>query len=214
MDKQLQTINIYNQYVKEYIDKFMNFDLYHDTFDYFLTRLPEKSNVLELGCGPGNVVRYFSAKRKDLNILGIDLAPEMIKQAEKINPDSEFKILDIRSANQINKKFDALVGAFCLPYLSFEDLNPFFANLKNLTADKGIIYLSCMEGPKEKSGFEKTSFTGDSEIYIYYHQRNNLESKLEKSGFTIEKFYTKDYPEADGTVTTDLIYIAKKNNVA
>jgi cyclopropane fatty-acyl-phospholipid synthase-like methyltransferase len=210
MDKQLQTVNVYNQYVKEYINKFMNFDLYHDTFDYFLELLPKDAKVLELGCGPGNVVRYFSSKRQDLNILGIDLAPEMISQAKKINPDSEFKILDIRNADQINEKFDAVVGAFCLPYLSFEDLDLFFINLKNLAVDRGIIYLSCMEGAKERSGFEKTSFTGDSEIYIYYHQRDNLEARLKKNGFNIEKFYTKDYPETDGTTTTDIIYIARK----
>jgi cyclopropane fatty-acyl-phospholipid synthase-like methyltransferase len=213
MDKQLHTVNIYNQYVKEYIDKFMNFDLYNDTFDYFLKLLPRESNVLELGCGPGNVVKYFSTRRQDLNILGVDLSPEMLKQAEKINPDSEFKLLDIRKADQINKKYNAVVGAFCLPYLSFEDLNHFFNNLKNLTEDEGLIYLSCMEGTKERSGFEKTSFTGDSEIYIYYHQRDNLESRLKENGFNIEKFYTKDYPETDGTVTTDIIYIARKKIV-
>jgi cyclopropane fatty-acyl-phospholipid synthase-like methyltransferase len=210
MDKQLHTVNIYNQYVKEYISKFMNFDLYNDTFDYFLKLLPKESKVLELGCGPGNIVRYFSTRRHDLNILGIDLAPEMIKQAEKINPGSEFKLLDIRNVNQINKKFDAVIGAFCLPYLSFDDLDLFFSNLKNLTTDEGIIYLSCMEGAKDRSGFERTSFTGDSEIYIYYHQRDNLESKLKENGFIIEKFYTKDYPETDGSLTTDIIYIARK----
>jgi hypothetical protein len=47
-------------------------------------------------------------------------------------------------------------------------------------------------------------------MYIYYHQRSVLENLLSQNGFQIEHFYTKDYPEADGTVTTDLIYIAKK----
>ncbi len=210
MDNQLKTINIYNQYVKEYVNKFMHFDLYNDTFDYFLTLLPKESKVIELGCGPGNVVKYFSERRPDLTILGIDLAPEMIREAKTINPNSEFLLLDIRNTDQINKKFDAVIAAFCLPYLSYEDLESFFSNLKNLTTDKGVVYLSCMEGAKEKSGFEKTSFTGDSEIYIYYHQRDVLESFLLKNGFVIDNFFTKDYPEADGTTTTDLIYIAGK----
>jgi cyclopropane fatty-acyl-phospholipid synthase-like methyltransferase len=210
MDNQLKTVNVYNQYVKEYINKFMDFDLYHDTFDCFLELLPSNSSILELGCGPGNVVKYFSSRRKDLKILGIDLAPEMIKQAKAINPDSEFQLLDIREADKIHGKFDAVIGAFCLPYLSYTDLNGFFINLKNLTVDKGLVYLSCMEGPVEKAGFEKTSFTGDSEIYIYYHRRDDIENRLKKNGFNIEKFYTKDYPETDGTTTTDIIYIARK----
>jgi len=37
-----------------------------------------------------------------------------------------------------------------------------------------------------------------------------VEEKLTENGFVMEKFYTKDYPETDGTFTTDLIYIARK----
>lgn len=210
MDHQLKTVQVYNEYVSEYINKFMYFDLYNDTFDAFLNLLPQKGNVLELGCGPGNVVKYFLDKRTDLNIYGVDLAPEMLKEAERINPRARFSLMDIRNVGQIAEVFDAVVGAFCLPYLSFEDLDLFFKNLGALTKEKGLVYLSCMEGRVEQSGFEKTSFTGDSEIYIYYHQRHQLEAKLAANGFIIEQFYTKDYPESDGSVTTDLIYIARK----
>ena len=79
-----------------------------------------------------------------------------------------------------------------------------------LTAENGLIYLSYVEGEKERSGFEKTSFTGDEEIYIYYHQRRNVESLIAGEGFKIVKFYTKDYPESDGTFSSDLIYIVRK----
>jgi cyclopropane fatty-acyl-phospholipid synthase-like methyltransferase len=211
MNNQLATVNVYNQHVENYVNKFMNFDLYDDTFDDLLSLLPQNSHVLELGCGPGNIVKYFLERRADLKILGIDLAPEMVKKAKEINPTAEFEVLDIRQADKIKGEYNAVVGAFCLPYLSYEDLTNFFINLTNLTTTNGYVYLSCMEGIRAQSGFEKTSFTGDSELYIYYHQRENLEKLLQDSGFTIVKFYTKDYPETDGSVTTDLIYIARKD---
>ena len=214
MDNQIQTVNIYNQYVDEYVNKFMDFDLYNDTFDDFLKIFPQNGKLIELGCGPGNIVKYFTQRRDDLEILGVDLAPEMINKAKILNPNVQFQLMDIRDVSSITQKYDAVVGAFCLPYLSHDDLDAFFKNIKNLTTDDGLVYLSCMEGDRDKSGYEKTSFTGDSEIYIYYHQRNDLEDRLSKNGFKIERFYTKDYPETDGTVTTDLIYIAKKIYVA
>jgi len=210
MDKQLKTIEVYNKHVHEYINKFMDFDLYNDTFDDCLSLLPQNANVIELGCGPGNVIHYCLQKRSDLNFLGIDLAPEMIKNAIIINPKATFQIADIRNFNTTHHKYDAVIGAFCLPYLSYEDLDDFFASLNTLTKDRGIVYLSCMEGEQNKSGFEQTSFTGNSELYIYYHQRDLLESKLLRHGFTMEKFYTKDYPETDRSTTTDIIYIARK----
>jgi len=98
--------------------------------------------------------------------LGIDLAPEMIKAAKTNNPDAEFELMDIRNIDRIKKKFNGIGAAFCLPYLSYEDLNLLFSNIGKLTCEGAYLYLSCMEGPVEKSGFEKTSFTGDNEIYI------------------------------------------------
>jgi ubiquinone/menaquinone biosynthesis C-methylase UbiE len=59
MDNQLKTIAVYNQYVTAYEQKFMTFDLYNDTFDALIEKIPAQSNVLELGCGPGNVIKYF-----------------------------------------------------------------------------------------------------------------------------------------------------------
>jgi len=64
MEHQLKTVHIYNQYVNNYIEKFMNFDLYQDTFDDILNLLPINGKVCELGCGPGNVINYFFKKEK------------------------------------------------------------------------------------------------------------------------------------------------------
>jgi len=210
MDNQLKTIEVYNQYVNEYVEKFMTFDLYKDTFDYLLNALPKNSTLIELGCGPGNVIKYFLDNRPDLHITGIDLAPEMLKRAKEIVTSANFILHDIRSLNTLTEQYDALVAAFCLPYLSCTDLPRFFSDISRLTKENGYVYISCMEGDPNKSGFEKTSFTGDSELYIYYHERIQLEKRLAENGFQIEKFNTKDYPETDGTVTTDLIYLAKK----
>lgn len=210
MQEQLKNIEIYNQYASEYATKFMNFGLYNDTFDALLNLLSEEASILELGCGPGNVIQYFSKKKPNLKITGIDLAPEMLRLAKELNPHATFQMLDIKKVGSIESKYDAIVAAFCLPYLAYADLTLFFQNLNHLTTPQGLIYVSCMEGEKEKSSFEKTSFTGDSDLYIWYHQRENLESLIKQNGFEVVRLYTKDYPETDGSVTVDLVYIARK----
>ncbi|HEX8335012.1 MAG TPA: class I SAM-dependent methyltransferase [Segetibacter sp.] len=184
--------------------------MYKDTFDSFLELVPLNANILELGGGPGNVVKYLKSKRNDLNILGIDLAPEMIKEAERQNPDSTFELMDIRDADQIKQKFDAVIAAFCIPYISYSDAADLFRKFKNLIKGNGILYISCMEGTRERSGFEKTSFTGDNKMYINYYERSEIELWLKEQNFNIEAFYTKDYPETDGSTTTDIFCVAKK----
>jgi SAM-dependent methyltransferase len=215
MNNQQNNVGIYNQFVNAYIDRFMDLGLYKDTFDHLLTMLPSGGNVLELGCGPENVVKYIKSQRPDLQILGIDLAPEMIKAAKIANPDSTFMLLDICLAHEIQGHFDAVIAAFCIPYLCSEDLPGVFAQMKRLTtARKGMIYVSCMEGPRERSGLEKTSFTGECEMYIHYYPRSEIESLLGEHGFIVKKRYLKDYLEADGSTTTDLIYIAERSQIA
>ena len=210
MDNSLHNVNIYNHHVPQYVNKFMDLGLYKDTFDELLKLLPTKARVLELGCGPGNVVKYLKSKRGDLDILGIDLAPEMIKEAERQNPGAEFQLMDIRDVAQLNRKFDAVIVAFAIPYISSHDVAALFSDIQNLTVANGLLYLSCMEGPVERSGWEKTSFTGDSEMYINYYERTEIEELLKAHHFSIEQFYTKDYPEEDGSTTIDLIYVGRK----
>jgi hypothetical protein len=48
-----------------------------------------------------------------------------------------------------------------------------------------------MEGPQERPGFEKTSFTGEDELYISYYQRSEIEQLLEEHGFQIKEFTAK-----------------------
>ncbi len=47
---------IFNSCALQYEEKFMDFDLYHNTFDYFSEALNKHhASVLEIGCGPGNI---------------------------------------------------------------------------------------------------------------------------------------------------------------
>lgn len=68
-----------------------------------------------------------------------------------------------------------------------------------------------MEGNESKSGFESTSFSGDSKVYFNYHMQQDLMDSLVKNGFSINYNIRQDYYESNGNVTIDLIMIAKKN---
>src|SRR3982074_2982987 len=46
-------------------------------------------DVCDMGCGPGHVARYL--KQRGVSVLGLDLSPEMLEQARKLNPDISFR---------------------------------------------------------------------------------------------------------------------------
>lgn len=66
MNTSKSTIETWDKLASQYQDKFMNLDLYNDTYDLFCSRIVKKeASVLELGCGPGNITKYMLSKRPD-----------------------------------------------------------------------------------------------------------------------------------------------------
>ena len=162
--------------------------------------------MLDIACGPGNVSKYLLQQKPDLQILGIDLAPKMIELARSNNPTAEFKVMDCRDIFSLNKKFDAVMGGFCLPYLTKEEATDLIRTLSEILNKKGVLYLSTMEDDYEKSGFQKSS-DGKDQMFIHFHQADYLQEALEKSGLQLRAIERKEFPEAK---TMDLILIATK----
>ena len=85
MDRSQQAAAAFDKNAVLYQDRFMDFELYNDTFNLFCVHvLTENAHILDLACGPGNITKYLLQQRPDFKILGIDLAPKMIELA-KVN---------------------------------------------------------------------------------------------------------------------------------
>lgn len=209
MDKTKIAVEVFDKHATLYQEKFMDVDLYGDTFDIFCETI-EKQNaeLLEIACGPGNITKYLLNKRPDLKILGIDLAPGMIKLAKINNPSAEFRLKDCRQIDTITKKFDAIMCGFCLPYLNKNETIKLLSDASALLNSKGVLYISTMEDDYNKSGFKKGS-TGE-EIFMYFYKADFLLTILKENNFNILKLDRKEYIITDGTKTTDLILIAEK----
>lgn len=209
MNKTQKAVEVFNKNANLYQDRFMDFDLYNDTFDSFCEAIEkENADILELACGPGNINKYILEKRPDFKILGTDLAPNMIELAQENNPSALFQLLDCRDFTKLNRKFDGIMCGFGLPYLSKEDAIQLIKDANTCLNDDGVLYLSTMEDDYSKSGLKKGS-TGD-EIFMHYHQADYLTEALENNGFQLLALQRKEFPEQDGSKTTDLILIAKK----
>ncbi len=208
MNKTKIAVDVFNKMANVYQEKFMDVNLYSNSLDLFCEKIQGiNPYILDIGCGPGNITKYISDRRKDLNILGIDLAPNMIRLAQINNPNAVFQILDFREIAKIGKYFDGIICGFCLPYLSKEEAINLIGNAAKILNPKGLLYLSTMEDDYSKSGFKKGS-SGD-EIFMHYHQFDYLSDTLNENGFKILNSERINYENADGTFTTDLIIIAE-----
>ena len=210
MDKYHITFQSWDKLASAYQDKFMDLDLYNDTYDLFCDLVkPPGASVLEIGCGPGNITRYVLSKRPDLHIEGIDTSPNMLKLAKENNPSAGFKVMDCRHIDTLTTTYDAVLCGFCLPYLSKEDCQKLISDCSALLNTGGILYFSAIEDDYAKSAME-TSSNGEHSLFVYYHEAAYLQQWLSEYGFEEIALYRKQYPKADGSSSIHLIVLARK----
>lgn len=205
MDKYEETFATWNKMALQYQEKFMNLDTFNESYDYFLNTLADnQTRVLEVGCGTGNITYYLLKKRPDIEILGVDIAPNMIELARKNNPGASFEVMDGREISRLQLKFDGIVGGFCLPYFSSPEAEKLIVDVANLLNQKGVLYLSFVEGDPENSGF-KTNNQGDR-VFVYNHRTETLKNLLAENGFKVLNTLHIPFMEMD----TQRVVIARK----
>lgn len=209
MDRYKETFETWNKIASLYQDKFMELDLYNDTYDFICNSIDKpNAKLLEIGCGPGNITKYLIAKRPDFDIFGIDIAPNMVELARQNNPTAHFAVMDSRQINNLDSTYDGIVCGFCLPYLSQTETNELIANSYDLLNDNGLLYLSFVEGDPDKSAFKAGS---GGRVYFYYHKLDDITSQLNSFKFGEIKIFKVKYKISETEFDTHTILTAKKN---
>lgn len=211
MDHNPIAIRVFNAWAQGYNDAFMDTALYHASFDRFCDAIEARNaEVLELGCGPGNITKYLLSKRPDLRILGTDLAPNMLELARANNPEAEFQLLDARTFSNLGRSFDAIMCGFILPYLTPGETAELMSDAHARLRDKGVLYISTMEGDPARSGFKPSSSGKGGSAYIQYYEGSFLTRTMQATGFTVLHLDRKAYAGRDGSLTTDLLIVAQR----
>jgi SAM-dependent methyltransferase len=212
MDHCAISANAFHKLADRYREKYMDLTLYDDSYREFCELLPRgRVRVLDAACGPGNVSRYVVAQRPDLDLLGIDLAPRMVELAREAVPSARFAVHDCRNLADLKLRFDGIICAFGLPYLSGEEAMVFIRAACEALGPGGVFYLSMMLGGSEDSGFERCS-SGD-QVYVTYYDEDQVIGSLHESGFAIVRQKRIPSPSAAPKATTDMIIIAKKSEL-
>jgi SAM-dependent methyltransferase len=88
----------------------------------FLELLPERPDVLELGCGAAAASTRMLAARARL--IGIDISAEQIRRARERLPQAEFIHADMSKLELDEGSFDAVVSLYVFNHLPREDVPP------------------------------------------------------------------------------------------
>lgn len=211
MDKYKETFETWNKLANLYQDKFMDMDLYNESYDHFCNSVKTlNAKILEIGCGPGNITKYLLGKRPDFDIFGIDIAPNMVALAKVNNPSANFTVMDCRHIDTLDATYDGVVCGFCLPYLSPEECAELIVNARDLLNDSGSIYLSFVEGDPKKSDF-KVGVGG--RVYFHFHRLEDIKKQLSKMNFEGIEIFKVNFKTSETEFDVHTIVMAKKKTM-
>jgi SAM-dependent methyltransferase len=132
------------------------------------SNLNETHNVLEVGCGAGQIAAYIN-KQTSARITGIDIDEEVVEWASSAcrgNNDLCFHVLDVRNISETNEKYSKILAIDSLYFLSDMKVETFFESLKStikdlyaLVEDDGELIVSWSELPFFKPEGREPKFT-------------------------------------------------------
>lgn len=209
MNSYENTHNTWNMLAQRYHDLFKDIKIYDKSYRLFCeTILKTNANILELGCGPGNLTRSLLELRPDFNILATDVAPNMIEFAQKNNPGANHQLMDVRKLDSLKESYDGIVCGFCLPYLALNDCSKLIEDSAHLINKDGVFYLSFIEGNKETSKIESSS-DGKYQMEVFYYSENFISNLLTQNEFETIHLIKIPYSKANGSTEVHLIFIAR-----
>ena len=108
--------------------------------DLFAERVIPLGRVCEIGCGPGEVAHYLH--QCGVDILGIDLSPNMIAEARRLSPEIDFRQGDVCALPFADNSLAGIVGLYLIVNFRTDDLSKAFDEIFRVLMPEGVLLLA------------------------------------------------------------------------
>ncbi|NNJ32053.1 class I SAM-dependent methyltransferase [Lacrimispora defluvii] len=172
----MDTIDYYNKNAKKYYDRTKEINL-EDTWNKFISYLPERAEILDVGCGSGRDSRYFVEQGFDVTAL--DASKELCKLAS-IHIGQEVLHLKISELN-FKEVFDGVWACDSLVHNTLSELEETMKRIINCMKPHGILYMS----------FKYGDFCGErnDRYYIDFNTRKMKDFLLKYHGISLVEIW-------------------------
>ena len=162
-------------------------NLENNEISIFLSIIKNKKNVLDIGCGDGELLRNLKKKNK-CNCHGIDFSQNLIRIAKKRSKNINYYCIDmnrIKEEFKVKTKFDYIITKRSIQNLtSWNDQKKFINQLKFFSSPKTKILLMESSNDGLKNINNMRSKLKLKKIIKPWHNLYLEDSKLKKTNFS------------------------------
>lgn len=175
------TIDYYNRNADDYFAHTVDVS-FDEIYSRFLKYIPKGGRIIDLGCGSGRDVKWFCDHGYEA--YGLDASEELVKKASNTLGITVYTgLIEEWIADE---PFDGIWCCASLMHLNDNELEQFFANLKNNLKANGVLFLSIKSGIQtglDEKGRYLRDFT-EKDVHEIIDRHSELEVR--------EIWYTED----------------------
>jgi ubiquinone/menaquinone biosynthesis C-methylase UbiE len=212
MQEQKDIIDCYDKTAKNYAEKFID-ELRHKHLDRillesFASENRDKGTLIDLGCGPGQTTRYL-ADCGVTNILGVDIAPNMVCVAKSINPQLHFETADMLALQYPDRFFGSAIAFYSIVHFDYGQIKLAFREIRRVLAESGQFLFSFHVG--DNLVHLDNFLDHQVNIDFYFLETHRIRELLTETGFEIVDIIERQ-PYNDAEYPSKRAYIWTQNN--
>jgi SAM-dependent methyltransferase len=168
-------------------------------------RLPERSRVLELGCGGGGpTTRALSARHE---VVGVDISEGQLERARRLVPEARFLRADATEVTFEPESFDTVVSLFMLGHVPRAKQQPLLGRIFDWLVPGGW-FLATL-GTADADDEVEADWLGAPMFFASYDEEWNRRA-LESAGFVLEEARVVPFEEPGHGLVRFMWVLARK----
>ncbi|HEX3271408.1 MAG TPA: methyltransferase domain-containing protein [Ktedonobacterales bacterium] len=175
--------------------------------DLIVRSLPDRAEVLELGCASGGPTTQALAGR--FKLIGVDLSARNVELARANVPGTTFLHADMTELEIEPASFDAVVAFFSIIHVPREEQQGLLAKIARWLRPDGL-FVATMGAGSTEDGYEE-DWLGAPMYWSHFDAATN-QGLVEEAGLVIESA-TLETADEDGAPVTFLWVVARKPGV-
>jgi ubiquinone/menaquinone biosynthesis C-methylase UbiE len=189
----------YDRVAEEYAEQFRN-EMDKKPFDRkMLEWLAEKTSglgvICDMGCGPGQIARYLHSRAE--KACGVDLSSEMVKQAQRLNPDIPFQQGNMLALTDVgDNAYGGIAAFYSIIHIPRSSVIVALQELKRVLCPKGVLLLTFHIGQEI---IHRDEWWGkEVSLDFIFFETEEMKAYLKTAGFKLEEVIERDpYPDVE-----------------
>lgn len=160
--------------------------------DLLVEKVEDSGVICDLGCGPGQVARYL--RGRGTKVCGVDLSPEMVRLARRLNPDVPFRQGDMLALTDVrDDSFAGIAAFYSVIHVPRPSLVKALREMRRALRPGGALLLTFHVG-------DETVHLGEwwgkkVSLDFYFYRTEEMKNRLETAAFKLREVIEREpYP--------------------